>query len=187
VDADVRTARAWPTEPVAFLPGSSNALNLVGLRDFLRFAWPRVRTAVPGAVLRVAGGVGRAVPPGTAGVEVLGHVPDLALEYESARVVINPAVAGTGLKIKTVEALAHLTPVVGWPHNRDGLSETLGAFVDEVSDWQDFADAVIKRLTAAESPIHEEEVRAIAYDLSAGVIYRALDERVDHFLGRHPR
>ena len=64
-------------EPVAFLPGSGNALNLGGLRDFLRFAGLACETSVPGAVLRVAGGVGRAVPPGTAGVNVLGHVPDL--------------------------------------------------------------------------------------------------------------
>ena len=152
VDADVRTERRWPSEFVALLPGSGNPLNQAGLRDFLRFAWPRVKTLVPDATLRVAGGVGRVVPPGTAGVTVLGHVPDLAAEYESARVVINPAVAGTGSKIKTVEALAHLTPVVGWAHNRDGLSERLSAYVDEVRDWQEFADAVAKRLLASQSP-----------------------------------
>ena len=187
VDADVQTVRAWPSEPVAFLPGSSNALNLAGLRDFLRFAWPRVLAAVPGATLRVAGGVGRAVPPGTPGVQVLGHVPDLAAQYASARVVINPAVAGTGLKIKTVEALAHLTPVVGWHHNRDGLPPSLGAFVDEARDWRDFADTVVGRLTAGESPFHEDGIRSIRHALSAETIYRALDERVDRFFARsHP-
>jgi Glycosyl transferases group 1 len=181
VDADVRPERRWPSGFVALLPGSGNPLNQAGLRDFLRFAWPRVKTLVPDATLRVAGGVGRVVPPGTAGVTVLGHVPDLAAEYESARVVINPAVAGTGLKIKTVEALAHLTPVVGWAHNRDGLSERLSAYVDEVQDWQEFADAVAKRLLASQSPIDAEGIRAITGELSADAIYRALDERVDRF------
>jgi len=53
--------------------------------------------------------------------------------------VINPAVAGTGLKIKTVEAIAHLRPVVGWPHNRDGLPDAFKQFVYEATNWRDFA------------------------------------------------
>ena len=184
VDASVATDRPWPTRPVAFLPGSSNPLNVAGLRDFLRFSWPRVLAAVPEAELRVAGGVGRAVRPGTPGVAVLGHVPDLADEYRSSRVVINPAVAGTGLKIKTIEALAHLTPVVGWPHNRDGLSSDLAAFVHEATDWYDFADEVVRQLERSSSPFGAEAIAAITRELSPAVVYRDLDERLDRFLAR---
>ena len=173
VDADVRTERPWPSEFVALLPGSGNPLNQAGLRDFLRFAWPRVKTLVPDATLRVAGSVGRVVPPGTAGVTVLGHVPDLAAEYESARVVINPAVAGTGLRSSGGSAgPSHARGRLG--HNRDGLSERLSAYVDEVRDWQEFADAVAKRLLASQSPIDADGITAITGELSADAIYRAL-------------
>ncbi|MGE0463061.1 MAG: glycosyltransferase [Vicinamibacterales bacterium] len=184
VDAAVGSAVPWPDHPVAFLPASGNPMNIVGLRDFLRFAWPRVRAAVPEAELRVAGGVGRAVPPGTPGVAVLGHVPDLAHEYAAARVVINPAVAGTGLKIKTVEAVAALRPVVGWPHNRDGLPASLIPFVAEAGDWHDFADQVARHLVQAQSPFDERAVAAITRELSPATVYRELDERVARFLAR---
>ena len=119
------------------LAGSAN-LEVTGLRDFLRFCWPGVLEQVPDAQLRVAGGVGRAAPPSEPAVTVLGYVSDLTAEYRAARVVINPAVAGTGLKIKTVEALAHLRPVIGWPHNRDGLPDALGDFVYEATNWCDW-------------------------------------------------
>lgn len=181
VDADVWSERAWPAESIVFVAGSGNALNLAGLRDFLRFSWPQVRGRVPSAQLRVAGGVGRAVPPGTAGVHVLGHVQDLAVEYAKARVAINPTVAGTGLKIKTVESLAHLTPVVGWPHGRDGLSDSLSAFVYEAKDWQDFADAVVRMLERSEAPFGATDVDAVGKELSSEVVYRTLDARLERF------
>jgi glycosyltransferase involved in cell wall biosynthesis len=181
VDADVETSRRWPSQPVALLAGSSNPLNLVGLRDFLRFAWPTVRQRVPTAVLRVAGGVGRGVPPGSPGVEVLGHVQDLAAEYLNARVAINPTVAGTGLKIKTVEALAHATPVVGWPHSRDGLSARLAPFVFEARDWHDFAAAVSRGLEESQCPFDATAVQVIREELSGDHVYRALDERLTRF------
>jgi len=182
VDADVRSNREWPSRPVAFLPGSGNQMNLAGLRDFLRFAWPRVRAAVPGAELRVAGAVGQAVPPGTPGVTVLGRVADLGPEYATARVVINPAVAGTGLKIKSIEALASLTPVVGWPHNRDGLSEALTPWVHEATDWHDFANKTIDQLRQSRSPFDAVAITAIARQLSAANAYGGLDARVDRFM-----
>jgi glycosyltransferase involved in cell wall biosynthesis len=181
VDAEVWPERAWPAEPVVFVAGSDNALNVAGLRDFLRFSWPQVRSRVPSAQLRVAGGVGRAVPPGTRGVHVLGYVPDLAVEYGRARVAINPTVAGTGLKIKTVESLAHLTPVVGWPNGRDGLSDGLSAFVYEARDWQDFADAVVRALERREAPFGAMEVDAVRNELSPEVVYRTLDDRLERF------
>ncbi len=181
VDVPVRRDAGWATRPVAFLPASGNHLNVTGLRDFLRFAWRRIREVVPDAELRVAGGAGRSVPPGTPGVVALGHVPDLGLEYAAARVVINPAVAGTGLKIKTVEALAHLRPVVGWPHNRDGLAPALLRFVDEVTDWHAFADDLVSHLRADRLPFDAQAIEQIATELSPSMSYGELEDRLARF------
>jgi hypothetical protein len=181
VDVPVRRDAGWATRPVAFLPASGNHLNATGLRDFLKFAWPRVRQAVPDAELRVAGGAGKSVPPGTPGVTALGHVPDLAPEYQAARVVINPAVAGTGLKIKTIEALAQLRPVVGWPHNRDGLASPLLPFVDEVTDWHEFADSVVRHLAVEQSPFDASAIEKIAVELSPETSYGELETSIDRF------
>ena len=184
VDATVVESADWPNRPVVLLAGSGNLLNVTGLRDFLRFCWPDVLEQVPDAQLRIAGGVGRAAPPGEPAVAALGYVPDLRAEYRTARVVINPAVAGTGLKIKTIEALAHLRPVVGWPHNRDGLPDWLNEFVYEAADWRNFAQELARRLQQTESPFDSAAIAAIARQLSPEVVYRDLDDRLAKFFAR---
>jgi hypothetical protein len=51
----------------------------------------------------------------------LAQVPDPAVFYQAVDCVLNPMVPGTGLKIKTVEALAHGMPVLGTRHAFSGL------------------------------------------------------------------
>jgi hypothetical protein len=123
---------------------SGNARNVKGLRDFLRFAWPMVRRALPEAKLRVIGSVGEAVDSAPAGIQILGHVRDLANAYAEARVIINPAVAGTGLKIKTIEALCHLRPIVAWPSGVEGLEPEVRKFCHVATNWFDFAMHIIQ-------------------------------------------
>jgi hypothetical protein len=130
-------------EPVILLVASDNARNVKGLSDFLRFAWPLIRREVPRAELRVVGSVGKSVETSVPGVRMLGRVQDLSLAYTEARVVINPAVAGTGLKIKTVEALCHLRPIVLWPSGVDGLGPELSGLCHIASNWFDFAMRVV--------------------------------------------
>ena len=48
-------------------------------------------------------------------------VPDTVMFYQAVECVLNPMVPGTGLKIKTVEALAHGRPVLGTKHAFSGL------------------------------------------------------------------
>ncbi len=55
------------------------------------------------------------------GVDFLGHVDDVELEYAQAAAVINPIWAGTGLKIKTVEALARGKPLVTTSKGIEGM------------------------------------------------------------------
>jgi Methyltransferase domain/Glycosyl transferases group 1 len=133
--------------PIVLLVASGNPLNAKGLRDFLRFAWPRVRQAIPNAALHVVGSVGSAVAFDEPGVMRLGQVDDLGPIYGAARAVINPAVAGTGIKIKTLEALAHLRPLVTWPSGLDGVSPELRALCRCVTDWYAFSEALICTLT----------------------------------------
>ncbi len=79
--------------------------------------WPRVRDAVPGAMLTI---VGRGAPPSlrqcmqaTPGVEHLDFAADLAPLYARSRVVWSPLWKGFGLINKTLEAMAAARPVVG--------------------------------------------------------------------------
>jgi hypothetical protein len=171
VDFDYVSSNEWPSQPVAFCVGSDNPMNRLGLRDFLRFAWPLILNAVPDARLAVAGKLGRVVPCGTRGVDILGHVEDLSACYARARVVVNPAAAGTGLKVKTVEALSHLRPIVAWPNGVDGLPPDVAPFVPAVEDWLEFAERVSGWLRTSRPAFDDYAAALIQQQLSADYVY----------------
>ena len=175
VDFDCASSDEWPSQPLAFCVGSDNPMNRLGLSDFLRFAWPGILNAVPDARLAVAGTLGRVVPGGTRGVDVLGHVEELRGWYARSRVVVNPAAAGTGLKVKTVEALGHLRPVVAWPNGVDGLPPDIVPLVPPVHDWLEFAERVSGWLRAPTSAFDGATATLIHRQLSAAHVYAALD------------
>lgn len=114
------SATGAPDGPVLVV-ASDNPANRRDTREWLERIWPRIRAAEPGARVRVVGRVAAAVPAGLPGVELAGWVPDLAAEYAGARVVVNPVRVGTGLKIKTIEALCHGKPLVSTPNGVEGL------------------------------------------------------------------
>ena len=172
-----------PERPIVLLVASGNPMNAKGLRDFLRFAWPRVIKAVPDAELHVVGAVGAALSGDEIGVRRLGHVDDLGSVYAQARLVINPAVAGTGLKIKTLEALAYLRPIVLWPSGVDGMRRELRELCECVTDWFAFTEAVIRLLSdngAGQRLLLAKD--QIAEMLSSNTVYdelaRALRDRI---------
>lgn len=150
VDADIAPSASRPRSGARILfVASANALNVRGAEDFLRFAWDEIRAAVPDAELRLVGPIGGAIRSTQAGVTVVGPVDDLAAEYAAARLVINPVRAGTGLKIKTIEALAQGCPLVTWPAGADGLPADARRLCAVVETWPDFTEAVIEALAAS--------------------------------------
>lgn len=94
---------------------SGNPLNVKALGLFMAACLERPE-AMAAFETRVAGAVGArlALAPGFRG-RWLGVVNDLDEFYAGIDVAVNPMPAGTGLKIKTLEALAHGRPVVGTP------------------------------------------------------------------------
>ncbi|HEY0955631.1 MAG TPA: glycosyltransferase, partial [Roseateles sp.] len=98
----------------AYLP------NQQGLHCFLHEVWPRL--AGLGLQLDVVGQIGPAMRLRSVhGMQVHGPVDDLDAAYAASDLAINPVVSGSGLKIKSVEALAHGLALVGTPHALRGL------------------------------------------------------------------
>lgn len=122
--------------------GSGTAPNVIGMKWFIDTVWPTVRSRVPGAELVICGAISHAMDRATPGIRILGQVPDLAPIYRQAAVVISPLLAGSGLKIKLVEALAHGKASVATALTLDGFPpETVDA-VSVADDPAQFADAV---------------------------------------------
>jgi glycosyltransferase involved in cell wall biosynthesis len=95
------------TEDVVAFVGSRIQGNVVGLHDFLDDAWPVVRAQRPHARIHVYGDVVTRLEREVPGLRRVGYVSDISDAYRATAVVINPVTLGTGLKIKSVEALAH--------------------------------------------------------------------------------
>lgn len=82
--------------------------NIKGIEHFITISWPEIIKAVPNASLHICGKVCENLVKyqQTKGINLHGVVPNLDEFYQNAAVVINPALYGTGLPIKTAEALA---------------------------------------------------------------------------------
>jgi glycosyltransferase involved in cell wall biosynthesis len=182
VDFDVIADPGAPATRRVLYVASANAINKRGLKDFLKFAWPRLRERIPDAELMIVGGVAESFHNLPAGVIRAGRIAELAPAYRDARVVINPAVAGTGLKIKTLEALAHLRPIVTWPNGVDGLSPRLASFCHIVGDWYAFSTKVGDiLLDERENWFSIEDREAIAREGATDVVYGELGRRIKTF------
>lgn len=92
--------------------GSPNPLNARAIGRCIEAMDPG-RLAAADLRLRIAGGIPAEVGRDAPFVERIGRVERLNEFYGSLALAINPHEGGTGLKIKTIEALAHGVPVMG--------------------------------------------------------------------------
>ncbi|MCP9837602.1 glycosyltransferase family 4 protein [Cyanobium sp. N.Huapi 1H5] len=129
--------------PVVGYLASANPLNRVGLRWFLEEVWPLVRARGGVGRLVVAGGICGAMSFPEE-VQLLGIVPSPRVIYQLSLFMINPMLSGTGLKIKTVEAMAHGRAIVTTPAGVEGMALAPGVSVAGTAD--DFAAAVLAYL-----------------------------------------
>ena len=118
----VEDIKAYPCDEnsnIVMLVGSDNPSNVMGANQFLA-NWDEIRKQCPDIELRVYGSLCDKIAPAP-GIELYGFVQLLDRAYATAKLVINPTTLGTGLKIKTVEAMAHGRAVVTTPCGSDGI------------------------------------------------------------------
>jgi glycosyltransferase involved in cell wall biosynthesis len=123
--------------------------NRDGARWLVREAWPRVLAAQPGAQLRLVGlGGAEALADLAAapGVTLVGTVPDMRPEMRRARLAVAPLLAGSGTRIKILEAFGAARPVVTTTIGAEGLAVTDGTEVFVRDDPAGFAEAIVRLL-----------------------------------------
>jgi glycosyltransferase involved in cell wall biosynthesis len=160
--------------------GSDNPLNQHGLRRFLDRVWPAVRAAQPQATLRVVGKLANHVKTDDPSVACAGWVADLDEEYRRAQVVINPTLAGTGLKVKSVEAICRGKALVGTPNSVEGIESPGEPPYIVAPDEAAFASAVVDLLQSHQSRTRLER-RAVDFaktTFATESIYAPLGERL---------
>lgn len=100
---------ASPEPYVAVLGTWTWGPNLEGLRWLYETVVPRL---AGGPAIVVGGRGAERLGPAPAGVRLAGHVPDAGEFLASAAAVAVPAVAGSGVQVKTLDAIASGSPVV---------------------------------------------------------------------------
>lgn len=119
--------------------------NFIGLDWFLREVCPLLPADV---TVAVAGRLPADAPPAPPQVRLLGRVPDADAFLMSCGVVALTSRAGTGVQLKTIEAMQLGAPAVATPLSCRGFSETPANFTIAETP-RDFAEALVAAVAAA--------------------------------------
>jgi glycosyltransferase involved in cell wall biosynthesis len=112
--------------PALLFVGGPMGINTHGIEWFLGSVLPVVRREVPEAELWLVGGICDRVRRAPPGVRLLGFVADLETLYRRATLAINPQRFGTGLSIKSIDALRRGVPLVTTDSGARGIEEAAG-------------------------------------------------------------
>lgn len=124
--------------------GSNNELNQYSIDYFIKNVLPIIKQKDSKANLQIVGGVCKSVPDSQEYTK-LGIVDDISEVYKNARVVINPIKSGTGLNIKTIEALGYSKPLITTTVGAKGLDCDKDTFI-VVDEDNEFAENLVQVL-----------------------------------------
>jgi glycosyltransferase involved in cell wall biosynthesis len=130
-----------PESKLLFI-GSSNPINLHGLNYFLEKIFPLVRSRCPSIKLLIVGEICKAIPD-CEGCIKLGQIENLEEAYGLSDLVINPVLFGTGLKIKSVEALGYAKALITTSAGAVGLQEGKNTAFLVADEPLEFAETIL--------------------------------------------
>jgi hypothetical protein len=107
--------RAPPPFTFGYL-GSGNPFNVASIAALDRVIAQSGKTS-----WTVAGTISKRLPALTSHPYRMGVIGKLSEFYDNVECVLNPMVGGTGLKIKTIEALAYGRPIIGTADAFEGV------------------------------------------------------------------
>jgi glycosyltransferase involved in cell wall biosynthesis len=152
--ANVETACASSCDSIdLFFVGQSTVPNLAAMKWFFEQVWPLI--ADRGYTIKIAGPIDMLVRKDlpeiykSYGSYFVGPIAELTSSYHAARCVIAPMVSGTGISVKTIEALALGKPFVGTSKAYRGMPiDRIRLTGLEAHDTpQDFASAIVRALS----------------------------------------
>jgi len=123
--------------------------NEQGVMWFLHKVWPLLLSKLPQAKFHLAGkGLNPQDPRFfQTGVVNHGEVPNAEDFMHQHGIMIVPILSGSGIRIKSLEAMALGVPIVSTSVGAQGLSVTSGAEMYIADQPQAFADAIVELLT----------------------------------------
>jgi glycosyltransferase involved in cell wall biosynthesis len=135
--------------PRLLFVGSRNHINLDGINWFFDEVLPLLQEKRPTVQLDVVGGCTSMLEERN-GANLIGPVEELLPYYAQATLVINPIRFGTGLKIKTIEAMAMNRPLVTTSIGAAGLDGWQERAFLQADSPTAFVDAIVRLLDSAQ-------------------------------------
>lgn len=185
-----RPAAARPPAPFdAGFIGGDYPFNVEGVLFFCTEVLPHIRRSYPDFKLLIAGHVaeplahiGRRWP----GVEICGYQPDAQAFYDRVRMVVVPLLSGTGVSIKTLDALDREVPVVSTRVGARGLNDwTAHPRLFIADKAEEFANKVLALCDAAEP--EEDRPAAGAHATGAAASAASFRSSFEELLQRYGR
>lgn len=146
-----------------FLGSFRHLPNVEALQWFLKEVFPKIRTAEPRARLVI---VGSDPPPrhslrDAEAIEMIGFVEDVREPLARYAVFVCPILAGSGIRVKLLEAFAAGIPVVSTRVGAEGLADKDGEVCALADDPAEFAARAVRLLQdAAEAEALARRARA---------------------------
>jgi glycosyltransferase involved in cell wall biosynthesis len=179
VDADRFAPTPLPAgHEVLFSANMSFPPNVDAARWLALDIFPRVRERIPDARLSLVGRLPNARVRALAehvGVEVHPDVPDVLPYLRRARVATVPLRAGTGTRLKVLEAMAAGRPLVGTSIGLEGFDLRHREHAWIADDAAGFADGIA---TLLEDDAHAEAITTPARRIAEGFDWRAIASRL---------
>lgn len=154
--------------------GSNADHNYYGLKWFLENVWGKIIERRPNTSLHICGNICDLIEEIYPNVHLLGVVEDLKPEYSAAEVCLIPLLAGSGLKIKLVEAMSYGRACVSTSIGIQGLPEISGKTTLVADNAEDFSLAVHTLLTDSDKrkSFEQQAYRYIEENLSPQSVYQ---------------
>ncbi|WP_309397968.1 glycosyltransferase [Cerasicoccus maritimus] len=126
--------------------GSGNSLNIRYFQEFIDNCWNPIFSKHPELRLKIVGSVCQNLKR-TPGVELLGFVEKIEQTYADSDLVINPLLTGTGLKIKSLEAISYGRALLTTPIGLEGLEDADGKCAMLATTFKEMAQAIEQLLS----------------------------------------
>jgi len=175
---------------IVFVGGFAHAPNVDAVHWLVDEIMPKVWEVTPDATVDV---IGADPPPDLESVDervrIRGWVPDLAAEYDGARVVVAPLRFGAGAKGKISEAMAAGVPVVTTTVGAEGMGIVPGDHAIVADGERPFAQAVVQLFDDDGLWTHlaARAAEQVAVHHGAEAVRDALAAAIDDAPGRSPR
>jgi polysaccharide biosynthesis protein PslH len=188
-DPGTGPARSGRGEAMVMIGRFAYPPNADGARFFVREILPRIRERLPDATVRLVGRDEGLLEDlrHLDRVTIIGEVPDVSDELARARVAVVPLRAGSGTRLKVLEAFAFRVPVVSTALGCEGLDAVSGRHLLVADRPEAFADACVRLLS--DDTLHDritgeawslfqsryrwEDIREAISELASSVIDRS--------------